>query len=93
LITGTVTKDGVPIVKIVVAGAQYPGIIDTGFNGDLELPDQLRSQVNARFICRAESLLAGGITVDDEVFLVEFGRIPLRWQAPSGARYVRQGCR
>lgn len=36
--TGTVTDDGVPIIMLPVAGQMWPGIIDTGFNGDLELP-------------------------------------------------------
>jgi len=72
LITGTVTLDGVPTIALHVAGSTYSGVIDTGFNGDLELPERLRSQVNARLLCRAKSLLAGGITIDEELYLVDF---------------------
>jgi predicted aspartyl protease len=72
LITGAVTTDGVPVINVKVAGAEFLGVIDTGFNGDLELPRQLRGQVNARFLCRAESLLAGGVKIDDEVYVVDF---------------------
>jgi hypothetical protein len=32
--TGTVTDDGVLIIMLPVAGQMWPGIIDTGFNGD-----------------------------------------------------------
>lgn len=47
-------------------------VIDTGFNGDLELPESFRDLVSARFLCRATSLLAGGLTIDEDVYLVRF---------------------
>jgi predicted aspartyl protease len=72
LITGTVTEDGVPMISMEIAGSVYSGVVDTGFNGDLELPETLRSQVNARLLCRAKSLLAGGITIDEDLYLVDF---------------------
>lgn len=72
MITGKVTEGGVPTVALKIAGSVYPGIIDTGFNGDLELPEDLRRPVNPRYLCRAESLLAGGIIVEDELYLVDF---------------------
>ena len=72
MITGTVTTDGVPIISIMIAGSPYSAVIDTGFNGDLELPQKLRNQLRPKFICRAESHLAGGITIDEELFLLDF---------------------
>ena len=60
--TGTVTDDGVPIIMVPVAGQMWPGIIDTGFNGDVELPEELRESLNARFIGRMSSLLASGVS-------------------------------
>ena len=56
MITGTVTDDGIPMIMLPVAGQLWRGIIDTGFNGDLELPESLRSLVNARFIGRMTEL-------------------------------------
>jgi predicted aspartyl protease len=72
LITGWVTEGGIPTIELKIAGSQYPGIIDTGFNGDVELPEELQAFVNARFICRAKAQLAGGITIADELYLVDF---------------------
>jgi hypothetical protein len=57
---GTVTDNGVPIIMLLVAGQTWQGIIDTGFNGDLELPEALRAAVRPRFIGRISSALAGG---------------------------------
>ena len=50
----------------------WPSIIDTGFNGDLELRESLRQSLNARFIGRTSSLLGGGQSVEEDVYLVDF---------------------
>ena len=60
MIVGTVSEDGIPIVTITIHGEDWLAIIDTGFNGDLELPEALRSKVNARYTGRISSALAGG---------------------------------
>ena len=36
MIVGTVSADGVPTITLSVAGQDWPAVIDTGFNGDLE---------------------------------------------------------
>jgi predicted aspartyl protease len=72
VISGTVSDDGVPIIMMPVAGRMWPGIIDTGFNGDLELPEALRALLNVRFIGRMSSLLASGQQIEEDVYLVEF---------------------
>ena len=72
VITGRVTEDGVPEVILPIAGQLWPGIIDTGFNGDLELPERLHSTVQARFIGRMASLLASGQRIEEDLYLVEF---------------------
>ena len=54
------------------AGQDWPATIDTGFNGDLELPDALRDILNAHFVGRATVALAGGQSVEEEVYLVDF---------------------
>ena len=46
---GKVTGEGVPILTLTVAGQDWTTVIDTGFNGDLELPNELRDLVQPRF--------------------------------------------
>ena len=73
MILGTIEEaDGVPTVLISLAGRLWPAIIDTGFNGDLELPMGLLPLVNARFLCREPSYLAAGQVVDEDTYLVDF---------------------
>jgi clan AA aspartic protease len=83
LIGGVITDDGVPTIDVDVATERWQAIIDTGFNGELELPERLRSHVNAQFVGRATSLLAANQRIEEEVFLVDFpfdGRL-VRMQA------------
>ena len=50
MIVGTVSADGVPTITLSVAGQDWPAVIYTGFNGDLELPETLRGALNARLL-------------------------------------------
>ena len=70
MIVGSVTEAGVPVVPFPVADQEWRATIDTGFNGDLELPEPLRPFVNARFIGRTRFLLAAGQTAIEDTFLV-----------------------
>jgi predicted aspartyl protease len=72
VIQGTVTPDGVPMVSLVVAGQTWPATVDTGFNGDLELPEALRPYLNARFLAATEWLLAGGQRSVEDTYEVDF---------------------
>jgi predicted aspartyl protease len=72
MIQGTVSTDGVPTVSLTVAGRIWPATVDTGFNGDLEMPDELRSFVNARFIAPTEWVLASGQRSVEDTYEVEF---------------------
>ncbi|HEX3033885.1 MAG TPA: hypothetical protein VHT73_01975 [Thermodesulfobacteriota bacterium] len=72
MIRGIVSDDGVPTITLSVAGQDWITIIDTGFNGDLELPEDLRDSLNARYVGRVTSALAGGQTIEEDVYLVEF---------------------
>ena len=64
--------DGVPILRLRLAGAEWLVTVDTGFNGDLELPLSLRAFVSARFICRIRSSLAGSQMIEEDSYLVDF---------------------
>jgi predicted aspartyl protease len=72
VIAGAVGADGVPVIPIQIAGQAWRAAIDTGFNGDLELPNALRTQFGARFIGRTRFLLAAGQTAVEDTFLVNF---------------------
>ena len=72
MIEGIITEDGVPAIPVEVGGQPWWAIIDTGFNGELELPKRLRPHVNARLVARAISLLAANQRIEEDVFLVDF---------------------
>jgi predicted aspartyl protease len=72
VISGYVSEDYAPVIEIEVAGKRWPALVDTGFNGDLELPLGLKPAVNARFLGHVHSHLAGGQTIEEEAFVVEF---------------------
>lgn len=71
MITGSVTPDGIPVIALTLAGESWRAILDTGFNGDLELPGRLQPFVNARFLCRNRSLLAAGQIIEEDSHLVD----------------------
>jgi predicted aspartyl protease len=72
VITGTVTDDGSPIVRLPVAGRDWPAVVDSGFNGDLELPEAFGRHVNARYLGPQRASLASGQEVVEELFNVDF---------------------
>ncbi len=60
-----------PIIKRDTV-SDSPATIDTGFNGDLELPVSLRGFVNARYLGRVTATLAAGLSATEEVYSVDF---------------------
>ena len=43
MIQGVVSPTGVPTILLSIADEEWAATIDTGFNGDLELPEVLRA--------------------------------------------------
>jgi predicted aspartyl protease len=72
MLSGFVNEDDQPIIMLPVAGQDWPALVDSGFNGDLELPESLRPAVNARFHANIDSNLAGGQQITEATYLVEF---------------------
>lgn len=72
MITGEVSAEGVPLIALEVAGREWEAVIDTGFNGDLELAEGLQGQLNDQPAGRLRSALAGGQVIDEDAFAVEF---------------------
>ena len=60
------------MIEVDVGGQRRQAIIDTGFNGEEELPERLRAHVRAQFVGCAESLLAANQRIEEDIFLVEF---------------------
>lgn len=72
MITGSVTDEGVPLITLTVAGRNWAAIVDTGFNGDLELPEHLRGLLSERYVGRVRSTLAGGQVIEEDAYQVRF---------------------
>ena len=74
MIRGVVSEERVPRVELVIAGQRVWAVVDTGFNGDLELPDSLQDKLDCIFLARRRSLLAAGMVVEEDVYrvLLEF---------------------
>lgn len=72
MITGHVTDDGVPVIVVKVGDQKWRAIIDTGFNGDVELPERVQSQLDGEYVGRVSSLLAAGQRIEEDVYLVDF---------------------
>jgi len=72
VIRGIVSADGVPTITLTIANRDWTAIVDTGFNGDLELPKDLLDLLDAFYVGRVKSALAGGQTVEEDIYLIEF---------------------
>ena len=72
MIEGRIDERGVPVIEIPFHGRNWIATIDTGFNGLLELPEELRDAVGARLMGRSQSFLAGGNIVTEDQFAVSF---------------------
>jgi predicted aspartyl protease len=72
VIHGIVTDEGVPTIGVDIGGQRWRAIIDTGFNGELELPQQSQPHVNAQLVGRVTSLLAANQQIEEDLFLVDF---------------------
>ena len=72
MIEGTVSEQGVPSIELEIAGRRWVAVIDTGFNGDLELPAALRNDLAGQFVGRVTSLLAADQAIEEDLYLVDF---------------------
>lgn len=72
MIEGTVSSDGVPEIVLEIGGRFWKAVIDTGFNGHLELPEELRDVFDPRHVGQGKSVLAAGQSVMEDVYEIEF---------------------
>lgn len=66
MIEGQVTLDGTPLVHLPIGASVWPALIDTGFNGALELPEVLRSVLPHEYAGQVISVLATGRRVVED---------------------------
>lgn len=72
MIRGQISADGVPTIDIQIQDQTWKAIVDTGFNGELELPIRLQQFINSEFVGRAISLLAANQQIEEDIYLVDF---------------------
>ena len=72
MIYGTVFNVGVPTIILPIAWQEWSATIDTGFNGDLELPEVLNNVLDPQYVGRVTSALAGAQTIEEDVYLADF---------------------
>ena len=72
MILGRVTSDGVPEFILSVAGRDWTAVIDTGFNGDLELPAALQEKLDCVYFGPTLTELAAGQLIEEETYIVQF---------------------
>ena len=72
MIKGAVTHEGEPIVPIPIGGKLWNVIIDTGFNGFLELPQSLSDHFNKKSIGSYTTVLAGGLQIEEHLYAIRF---------------------
>ena len=74
MIDGVVAENGVPLIMLPLADEDWGTIVDTGFNGALELPATLSSRMSLTSVGFITSVLASGVTVEEEAFrtFIEF---------------------
>jgi len=70
--TGEVDSRGTPIVRLTFGGRDWVAVIDTGFDGDLELPEVLAPHFPKSSAGPSRTTLAAGRVIEEELFVVEF---------------------
>jgi len=66
MLTGRLNPAGLPAVPITVSGTTYEALVDTGFDGAIQLPDWMAAVLNPALKARAAYQLPdGSITVVD----------------------------
>ena len=72
MIQGYVNSQGVPMIDVQIQGTSWIAVIDTGFNGDLEMPEVLFQVVPSIFIGSVGVQLGGGQYVEEDTYFIDF---------------------
>jgi len=68
VIEGYVSDDGTPVIPLNLGQRRLFAILDTGFNGGLDLPIALKAELSGVFLGEFEAELAGGFIVKEDVY-------------------------
>jgi len=71
MLTGRVTPNGLPVVPVSVGGQVFEAILDTGFEGAIQLPSVLLPGINALYVGKQKYALGDGDEADLDVYAVE----------------------
>lgn len=69
--SGALSITGTPVLLTSIAGKSWRTIVDTGFDGDLELPQALFDDCMIEHIGPTLNVLAGGVTIVEELYRVQ----------------------
>ena len=72
MLTGEVDNDGQVVIRIPVSGELWTAMVDTGFNGDVELPESLFDPLRPVFNGEMVFQLAGGQSIVQDTFIIDF---------------------
>jgi predicted aspartyl protease len=72
MLVGVVNNDGLPVIPYAVGGTDWSAVIDTGFSGDLELPDTLRGMFPERPDLPIIFLLGAGQAIMQQSYRIDF---------------------
>lgn len=70
--TGEVDLRGTPILRMTIDGQEWVAVIDTGFDGELELPEVLSTYFHGEPVGEAETTLGGGTVILEDMFQIAF---------------------
>jgi predicted aspartyl protease len=69
---GEVDNDLTRLIKLTISDREWIAVIDTGFNGDLELPESLRPHFDGELIGESQTTLGGGVVVEEDLYSIAF---------------------
>lgn len=72
MIQGIVTDGQEPQITFRIGRREWTALVDTGFNGYLELPELLKGVLKPRYIGEVRSFLAGGRMIVEKNYEVQF---------------------
>jgi hypothetical protein len=71
MITGRINADGLPLIDWMIGPKTWPAIIDTGFNGELDLCNQHWGLVKATYSGIQYSFLPTGQAIQQDEYIIE----------------------
>lgn len=70
--SGEVDDEFTPFVRLLLGDREWIAVIDTGFNGDLELPEALRTHFDPELIGESLTTLGGGAVIEEDLYRIAF---------------------